>query len=177
MTAALPQPHEPEPLQDRHEDGLGGAITILEAGGAEQPLRFRMTLPPGFGPPAPECHPGIREDFTVLEGTLHLGTIDGKRVLLSAGDTFTLPPGVFHKPANPDATNAVIECVLTPGRDLAVMFRSLYAATREHRGLGQFVRQAMVLRRHTDCIWFPFPVRAAMSVAAAIGSALGLRAP
>jgi mannose-6-phosphate isomerase-like protein (cupin superfamily) len=177
MIAELEQLPTAAPLLDHHEDGLGGAITILEPGDGEAPLRFRMTLPPGFGPPAPECHPGIREDFTVVEGTLDLGVVLGERVLLKKGDTFCLQPGVFHKPANPDTTNAVIECVLTPGRDLAVMFRSLYAATREHQGVGQFLRQAIVLRRHTEVIWFPFPVRVAMSIAAAIGRGLGLRAP
>lgn len=162
---------------DHHEDGLGGSITILQPGDATQPLKFRMVLPPGFGPPAPECHPGITENFSVLEGTLDLGLVRGERVVLNAGDTFSLPPGVFHKPANPDASNVVMECELTPGRDLAAMFRSLYAATRENRGLGQFLRQAMVLRRHTGSIWFPFPVRVGMSVAAALGRGFGLRAP
>jgi mannose-6-phosphate isomerase-like protein (cupin superfamily) len=177
MDVATEALRPPKTVADHHEDGLGGSITILQPGDAATPLRFRMILPPGFGPPAPECHPGIREDFSVLEGTLDLGVVEGERVVLNAGDTFSLPPGVFHKPANPDVRNAVIECELTPGRDLAAMFRSLYAATREYRGVGQFVRQAMVLRRHTGSIWFPFPVRIAMSVAATIGATLGLRAP
>jgi mannose-6-phosphate isomerase-like protein (cupin superfamily) len=177
MSPFTEQSRDPGTFSDRHEDGMGGSITILQPGDSLAPLHFRMTLPPGFGPPAPECHPGIREDFTVLEGTLELGRVQGERVRLSAGDTFSLPAGVFHKPVNPNDEHVVMECVLTPGRDLAAMFRSLYAATREHHGVGQFVRQAMVLRRHTGSISFPFPVRMLMSVVATIGTGLGVRAP
>ena len=41
-----------------YQDGLGGQITILEPGDAHSPMHFRMIMPEGFGPPAPERSPG-----------------------------------------------------------------------------------------------------------------------
>ncbi|HEX3346397.1 MAG TPA: cupin domain-containing protein [Polyangiaceae bacterium] len=76
-----------------HEDGLGGSITILEPGSETAPMRFRMNLPRGFGPPAAECHASQTEDFRVVRGTLDLGKIHGKRVILRAGETFHVPAG------------------------------------------------------------------------------------
>lgn len=40
-----------------YEDGHGGGITILEPGSETAPMRFRMILPKGLGPPAAEYHP------------------------------------------------------------------------------------------------------------------------
>lgn len=160
-----------------HEDGMGGSITILEPGDATKPMRFRMVLPKGFGPPAPECHPSQRENFVVLRGVLDLGKIDGQHVRIEAGDRYTLPAGTFHLPRNGGDDEVEFEATLTPGLDAAEMFTGLYAATREHTGLGQFARVAMVFRRHAKTISFPLPVRVVMSVVASIGRLLGLRMP
>ncbi len=158
----------------RYEDGLGGSITILEEGDATAPMRFRMLLPPGFGPPAPERHPLQREDFTVLRGTLDLGKVEGRRLRLSAGETFTLHAGTYHKPANAGDGELEFEATLTPGLDSAAMFAALYTATREHTGLGQFARVAMVFRKHQRTISFPPPVRGVMALVAAAARLVGL---
>lgn len=92
-------------------------------------------MPRGFGPPAAERHPRQREEFRVLRGTLDLGTIDGARVLLRAGETFSLPAGKYHRPLNAGDDELEFEATLTPGLDAAEMFASLYAATRELRAL------------------------------------------
>lgn len=162
------------PLIERHEDGLGGRIDILERGDATHPMRFRMVLPRGFGPPAPECHPRQREDFRVLRGTLDLGRVDGRRVTLKRGDTFTLAPGRFHLPANAGDDELEFEATLTPGLDAADMFASLYGATREHQGAGRFLRVALVFTRYAKTISFPLPVRLVMRIAATIARAFGL---
>jgi len=167
-------------MSTTHEDGLGGHITILERGDASAPLRFRMVMPRGFGPPAPECHPSQREDFHVLRGTLDLGVVDGARVVLRVGDSYTLPAGVYHLPANAGEDELEFEATLTPGLDAAQMFAALYAATRQHRGLGRFARVAMIFRRHAKTIAFPAPVRVVMIVVAALASLFGVgrrRAP
>ncbi len=152
-----------------HEDGLGGRITIHAEGDGTAPMRFVMVLPRGFGPPAPERHPLQREDFRVLRGTLDLGMVQGARVVLRAGESFRLPAGAFHLPANGGDDELEFEAVLTPGLDSAQMFAALYTVTREHRGLGRFVRQSMVFRRYREVISFPLPVRVAMTVVAALG--------
>ena len=41
----------------------------------------------------------MQGDFRILRGKLSLGKVEGRDVVLAAGDTFTLPAGVFHKPA------------------------------------------------------------------------------
>jgi hypothetical protein len=52
-----------------HEDGLGGRITILRPEDQNAPMRFRMILPKGVGPPTRERHPSHREEFEVIRGT------------------------------------------------------------------------------------------------------------
>lgn len=163
-------------MSQHHEDGQGGSITILEPGSETAPMRFRMILPKDMGPPAPECHPTQTEDFTVLRGTLDLGVIDGQRVVLNAGDRFQLPRGVYHLPANGGDGELEFEAVLTPGLESSAMFADLYAVVREHRGLGRFARVAMVFRRHTRAIRFKAPVRAVMSIVAAIAGLFGVGA-
>ncbi len=163
-------------MNSRHEDGLGGSITILEQGSTTAPMRFRMILPKGLSPPAPECHPSQAEDFRVLRGVLDLGVIDGKRLLLKAGETYHLPAGVYHQPACAEGTEVEIEATLTPGLESGAMFAALYTAVRNHRGLGQFVRVSMVMRRYVRVIAFRASVRAVMRVVAALGSFFGVEA-
>jgi mannose-6-phosphate isomerase-like protein (cupin superfamily) len=160
-----------------YEDGLGGHITILQDGDATTPMRFRMLMPKGFGPPAPERHPAQREDFRVLRGTLDLGKVGGERVILQAGDSFTLPAGTYHLPANAGDGELEFEATLTPGLDSGKMFAALYDATRKHSGLGRFARVAMVFRRHRNTISFPPPVRIVMGLVAGLARLLGVRAP
>jgi mannose-6-phosphate isomerase-like protein (cupin superfamily) len=158
-----------------HEDGLGGSITILEPGSETAPMRFRMILPKGFGPPAAECHPSQTEDFHVLRGTFDLGKIDGKRVLLRAGDTYHVPAGTYHLPTNGGDNELEFESTLTPGRVSADMFAALYQVTRDHRGLAQFARVAMVMRRFARVIAFSAPVSAVMCVVAGMARIFGVR--
>lgn len=161
-------------MGERYEDGLGGSIEILERGGQDAPMRFRMVLPKGFGPPAPECHPRQSEDFRVLRGTLDLGQVDGRHVSLEAGDTFTLPAGVFHLPANRTEDELEMECTLSPGLDSAEMFAELYAQ-HAHAGLAQAVRHAQVFRRYPQTISFPAHVRWGMALAASLGRLFGVK--
>ena len=132
-----------------HEDGLGGSITILEHGSSTTPMRFRMVLPKGFAPPAPECHPAQSEDYKILRGTLDLGIIGGKHVLLHAGDSYHMPANTYHLPHNPADSELEFEAVLTPGFESSAMFHDLYFVLREYRGLGKFARISFVCRRYT----------------------------
>lgn len=158
----------------KHEDGHGGSITILEQGGVNAPMRARMVMPKGLGPPAPECHPSQTEDFTVLRGTLDLGVIDGKHVVLRAGESFHLPAGVYHLPANGGDDELEVEAVLTPGLESAGMFGDLFTAMREHQGIARFAHVSMVFRRYTKVIHFKAPVRAVMTIVASVARLVGL---
>lgn len=164
-------------MSTRHEDGQGGSITIIEHGSATAPMRFRMVMPKGVSPPAPECHPSQTEDFTVLRGALDLGDVDGRRVVLKAGETYHLPAGVYHLPACASEAEVEFEAVLTPGLESGDMFTELYAVVREHRGVARFARVSMVFRRYARAIEFKAPVRAAMGVAAAVARLFGVTTP
>jgi quercetin dioxygenase-like cupin family protein len=160
-----------------HEDGLGGRITILRPEDQNAPMGFRMILPKGVGPPTRERHPSHREEFEVIRGTLDLGRIDGKRVVLQAGDRYSLAPGKYHLPANAGDGELEFEATLTPGLDAASLFAALYDATREYRGLSRFTRVSIVFRHYKRTIAFPFPVRAVMCLVAALASFAGIRVP
>lgn len=157
-----------------HEDGHGGSITILEPGSETAPMRFRMVLLQG-GPPAAEYHPSQSEEFRVLRGTLDLGMIDGKRVILRAGETLHIPAGTYHLPKNGGDDELEFEATLTPGRVSADMFAGLYQITREHRGLAQFARIALLMRKFTRVITFSTPVAAVMCVVAGLARLFGVR--
>jgi quercetin dioxygenase-like cupin family protein len=159
-------------MNNVHESGGGGSITILEPGSATTPMRFRMVAGKGVAPPAPECHPSQTEDFKVISGTLDLGMVNGVHVVLQAGDTFHLPAGVPHLPNATEGT--VFEATLTPGLETADMFIDLFAAFREHKGFGQFVRIAMVMRRYRTNIRFSPPINAVMAVVATAARAFGV---
>lgn len=160
-----------------HEDGLGGSIIILEHGTTTAPMRMRMRMPKGMGPPAPECHPAQTEDFKILRGTLDLGIIDGKRVRLNAGDTYHMPAGVYHLPANGGDGELEFEALLSPGLESADMFTALYTAMREHRGLGRFALVATVFVHYARVIHFRAPIRTVMKVTAAIARIFGTGVP
>src|SRR4051812_34296541 len=164
-------------MSTTHEDGEGGTITILEHGSTTAPMRFHMVLRKNSGPPAPECHPSQTEDFKVLRGTLDLGVIDGKRVLLKAGDTYHLPAGVYHQPDSGESGDVEFEALLTPGLESADMFADLYAVFRERRGLARIAGTSVVLRRYTRSIQFKAPFHAVISVVAAVAPLFGLGAP
>jgi len=164
-------------MSTTYEDGHGGHITILERGDESAAMRFRMVMPKGFGPPSRERHPLQREDFRVLRGVLDLGRIEGARVVLRAGDSYSLLPDTYHLPANAGDDELEFEATLTPGLDAADMFAALYTATRDHRGVAQFARVAAIFRRYAKTIAFPFPVRTVMGVVATLASLFRVQPP
>lgn len=140
------RPHTPRPTV--HEDGMGGSITILAEGDHQHPMIYRMRMPPGVRPPAMEMHPGQREEFRVISGTLSLGTIEGREKLVRAGETYVLEPGHYHLPACHGGEAVVFEATLTPGLDSASMFEGVYRSFRERAGLSRLVHLAGVFTSH-----------------------------
>lgn len=156
-------------------DGHGGSITILEEGSATTPMRYRMMLMKGLGPP-PEHHPSQVEHFRGISGVLGLGSVNGTRVELRAGETYVLPAGVVHHPMNEYDEPAVFEATLTPGLASAAMFRSVYATTRTQRGAGFALRMGMIVERHRAEVRFALPVRILLGLAARVARWSGVRA-
>jgi quercetin dioxygenase-like cupin family protein len=166
---------EVEPTPPVHDDGHGGNITILEEGSATAPMRYRMVLQQGLGPP-PERHPNQKEHFRMISGVLDLGYVNGKRVQLSAGETFFLPAGAFHHPRNNHPEPAVFEATLTPGLATAAMFRSTYTTVRTQRGVGYALRMALIVEHHRAEIGFAKPVQTVLLLLARVARLLGVRA-
>lgn len=156
-------------------DGNGGSITILKEGSATQPMHYRMVLPKGFGPPS-ECHPSQEEHFRIISGVLDLGYVNGQRVELRAGQTFTLPAGVLHRPQCLYAEPAEFEATQTPGLGSANMFRSIYTTVANHRGLSMALRMALIIERHRAELRFTLPVRIPVRLLAGVARLLGVRA-
>ena len=159
-----------------HHDNAGGSITILEHGSETTPMRFRMIMSPQIQPPAPERHPSQTEDFTVLRGTLDLGMVDGKHVVLRAGDTFHLPAGTYHHPKNGGDGELEFEAVLTPGMEAGDMFTDIYGVIREHEGLARVARLAIVFQRYTSSIRFKPAFGAALKTLASVARLVGVTA-
>ena len=67
------------------------------------------------------------------------------------------------------------ESTFTPGRVSADMFAALYQVTRDHRGLAQFARVAMVMRKFARVITFSTPFAAVMCVVAGLARISGVR--
>ena len=168
-------PRNSETTAPVYEDGQGGSITILDEGSATQPMRYRMVLPKGLGPP-PERHPSQDEHFRVISGVLDLGDVNGKRVQLRAGETFFLPAGTLHQPRCNQPEPVVIEATLTPGLVTAAMFRSTYATVRTHRGIGFALRMALITDRHRAEIEFAQPVQSLLLMLSRVARLLGVRA-
>lgn len=156
-------------------DGRGGSITILEEGSATTPMRFRMVMMQGFGPP-PERHPSQEEHFRVISGVFDLGYVNGKHVELRAGQTFTLPAATLHRPKNNYSEPVEYESTLVPGLGSAAMFRSIYSTVRTRRGFGLTVGMALIFDRHRAEIDFALPVRITLRLLARVARLLGVRA-
>jgi hypothetical protein len=86
-----------------------------------------------------------------------------------------VPAGTYHLPTNGGDDELEIESTLTPGRESAAMFAALYQVTHDHRGLAQFARVAMVMRRFARVITFSAPVSAVMCVVAGLARIFGVR--
>ena len=68
--------------------------------------------------PVWEMHPDTDEFFLILEGYFEVSLLDGDEpstYTISAGSTFVVPKGVWHKPAAPDGCKFVY---MTPGLSL-----------------------------------------------------------
>jgi quercetin dioxygenase-like cupin family protein len=174
QTAVASVPAPPLPLETI-DAGADGSLSIFEEGDETAPLRATMVMGPGMGPPAPEHHPEQTETFTVLRGRLDLGVVDGRHVVLSPGESLTIPPGTDHQPRAADDQEVAFEFTLTPGYDHAELFRALFFTAQDHRGLGRIVRFARLFRRFRHIIRFRRAFSMVLASMATVAGLLGIR--
>ena len=68
--------------------------------------------------PVWEMHPDTDEWFYIIEGRFEITLLEGEgsnRYIAEAGSTFTVPRGIWHKPAAPDGAKFIY---FTPGQTL-----------------------------------------------------------
>jgi quercetin dioxygenase-like cupin family protein len=92
---------------DRFEmpDGSVYAVTKSTADTGGDLVEMEFTLPPGSISPPPHVHPGLVEEYEVLEGTFDV-MVDGSWSTLASGQVASVPRGALHTFKN--RSNAVV---------------------------------------------------------------------
>jgi quercetin dioxygenase-like cupin family protein len=76
----------------------GEKFYIIES--SPECFKFRYSMGPHSEIPRAHSHPKMTQTVTVLSGTIHF-RLDGKELIINAGETKTLLPGVSHFQWNP----------------------------------------------------------------------------
>src|ERR1700735_4459446 len=92
---------------------VGDTYTILVAGKDTEGryCLIDMHIPPGGGPP-PHRH-DFEESFTILEGEIE-ATFRGKKTLVKAGETLSIPANAPHSFINICNRSARLLCICAP---------------------------------------------------------------
>lgn len=145
-------------------------------------LRFEFWGQPHIVGPAAHVHPQQEEYFEVREGVLsaHVGDRD---VVLSPGDSMTVPPGTSHTWWN--ASNKPVHgyVELRPSMDMHDEFEALFALGRAGKtdasGVPGLLQIAVLLDRYPDTIYragLPIPIQKfGIKLLAPIARLLGYR--
>jgi quercetin dioxygenase-like cupin family protein len=98
--------------------GLVGDTYTITVTGAETAGKFcviDMHIPPGGGPP-PHRH-DFEETFIILEGEME-ATFRGKKSIVKAGDTISIPANAPHRFHNASSSATRLLCICSPaGQD------------------------------------------------------------
>lgn len=95
--------------------GITVNILVRESDTNGRWAMFDYTIPGGFKGPRPHYHRRMEEAFYCISGAIAL-QVDGRDVILRAGEMAYVPPGVVHSFENASATEpAKILELLTPG--------------------------------------------------------------
>jgi len=162
----------------------GDSVTFVELPDEQHgDLVMEMsTLPGGQGPP-PHIHPRSQETFTVLRGAIVVNQ-DGRRVVVEAGQTHTVPAGVPHGFTSHPDLEAVTRVVMDrPGR-MAEFLETFYELNRAGRtdaeGKPSFPQIAMTFSAlHDDIrpVVAPWPAQLVLyALLRPIGRRQGLKA-
>lgn len=139
------------------------------------------TVPGGQGPP-PHIHPRSSERFEVLSGSIAL-TDGGREVVVSAGETHTIAPGVAHTFASHGDEPAAVRVTFDrPGR-MAEFLETFYELSRAgltdaegKPSMPQIAVSFSALRDDIRTTVAPWPAQRAMfAVLSPIGRLRGLR--
>ena len=168
---------------DRLENPVTGEVLVFhrtaEQTDGESVLVETIVRPHGFVAAA-HVHPYQSERFEVLAGLLGLRFGD-QELLAGPGEVAVVAPGTPHRFWNAGESEARFLCEVRPALQfeslIETMFTLAAAGKTNRRGLPNPLRLAVIARAHFDTVRLPFPPavlqRAALAVAAPLGSALG----
>lgn len=162
----------------------GDTVTYIELpAGPDGALEVEMTtIPGGQGPPL-HVHPRSSETFEVLEGSIAL-TEAGRELVVRAGETHVVPPGVPHSFAShgeqPARTRVRFDRAGRMGDFLETFYELARAGRTDEEGKPSMLQIAVsfgALRDDIRTVIAPWPAQLAMfAILGPIGRARGLRA-
>lgn len=103
--------------------GVNVQVHIAATATDNKAALIETTDEPGYGPPQ-HRHERETEVFHVLCGR-YLFEVDGKRIVVSAGETVVARAGSTHRFTNIDARRSRMLVLITPGLDAAAFFTEL----------------------------------------------------
>ena len=161
----------------------GDAVTFTELpDGVRGDLVMEMTTVPGGQGPPPHVHPRSHETFTVLRGAIVVDD-GGRQVVVNAGESYTVRPGVPHGFASYGDEQALTRVTMDrPGR-MAEFLETFYELNRAGRtdaeGKPSFPQIAVTfgaLRDDIRTVVAPWPAQLALfAVLGPIGRRRGLK--
>jgi quercetin dioxygenase-like cupin family protein len=147
---------------------------------AGQLLEFDLVVEPRGRVPGGHVHPGQRESFEVLEGTMKFRK--GLRTVMARqGDLVVVEPGTFHRFANAGDQHAVVRVRVEPALRMEELFETVAALAAEGRtmrsGMPRPLDLALFMREFRDEVAAPVApglVRAVMAPLAGLAGHRGL---
>ena len=123
-----------------------------------------ILAPRGCGPPE-HVHPIIEESFKVRSGTL-TAMVNGQTRTVTAGEEFTVPPGIPHRWWNDTDETVEIEAIVRPALRLDEFLATVFALAADgkadKRGLPSPLRMSVILPKYWDVLYLakpPLPVQ------------------
>ncbi len=169
-----------------HENPVTGERVVSLVDPREHPddvLVAELTVLPGGRVAAPHHHPTLTERFHVIEGQVTF-MLDGREVLLEAGDHAVVEPNVVHDWWQVGEEPALVVAEVSPGVRFAEMISSLFGLARagklSAKGLPSPPQLALFGTEYDDVIVFESPPllvqKLTMPPLAALGRMRGLKA-
>lgn len=143
-------------------------------------LEFDLTVEPHGQVPGGHVHPGQRESFEILDGTMRFRK--GRRAVTAhPGDLVVVEAGTYHRFANAGDQPALVRVRVEPALRMEELFETVAALAADGRtlpgGMPRPLDLALFMREFADEVQAPVApglVRAVMSPLAALGERRGL---
>jgi len=153
--------------------------TAADTGG--ELLAIDLILAPDGHVPGAHVHPFQEERFEVVSGTMKF-RLGRKKIIASAGEVVTVPPGSIHKFANAGDEPAHVRVEVRPALKMQQLFETTVALAKDGRtngkGMPKPLDLSLFVREYEDEVRAPFPpapiVKAAMAPLACIARHRGL---